>query len=87
MAPELKHHDGLTDAEELRVHAVEVGDKEYSIRPRDIEEEQVTGAQIQNQAASVHHQQVDQLHREDRSGKRRRGPSKIMVGVKRSTVS
>lgn len=69
-APELKHHDSLTDAEELRVHAVEVGDKEDSIRPCDIEEEQVTGAQIQNQAASVHHQQADQLHGEDHSEKR-----------------
>lgn len=70
MAPERKRHDSLTDAKELRVHAVEVGDEEDSIRPCDIEEEQVTGAQIQKQAASVHHQQTDQLHREDRSEKK-----------------
>lgn len=79
-APELKYRHSLTDAEELRVHAVEVGDKEYPIRPRHIEEEQVAGAQVQEQAPSVHHQQTDQLHREDHSEKRRCAPSQTTAG-------
>lgn len=82
MAPERKLRDSLTNAKELRVHAVEVGDKEDSIRPCHIEEEQVTGTQIQKQATSVHHQQTDQLHREDHSEKRRCGPSESMAGGK-----
>lgn len=48
----------LTDAEELRVHTVEVADKDKSIRSCDIKKQQVAGGQIQNKTASMHHQQV-----------------------------
>lgn len=63
----MKQDKRLTNAEELRVHTVEVGDKEQSIRSGGIEKQQVAGAQIQNEPASMHHQQVYQLHRKDHS--------------------
>lgn len=38
----------LTNAEELRVHAVEVGDKDEGNGTGGVEKEQETGRQVQN---------------------------------------
>ena len=55
----------LTDAEELRVHAVEVGDEDDAERPRGVEEQEVPRREVEGQASSVHHQQTDLVHRQD----------------------
>ena len=52
----------LTDAEELRVHAVEVGDEDDAERPRGVEEQEVPRRQVEDQASAVHHQQTDLIH-------------------------
>lgn len=54
----IKGGDRLTYAEELRVHTVEVADKEKCIRSRNIKKQQVASGQIQNKTASVHDQQT-----------------------------
>lgn len=63
----MKQDNRRTNAEELRVHTVEVGDKEKCIRSRDVKEQQVAGRQIQNETASMNHQQIYQLHRKNQS--------------------
>lgn len=52
----VKRGNRLTDAKELGVHTVEVGDKEKCIRSRGIKKEQVSSGQIQTETASMHHQ-------------------------------
>lgn len=52
----MQQDDRLTDAEELRVHTVEVGDKEKCVRSRGIKKQQVASGQIQGKTASVYHQ-------------------------------
>lgn len=46
----------LTDAKELRVHAVEVTDKEEGVGSRGVKEEQVAGSEVQEQTSSMDHQ-------------------------------
>lgn len=51
----MTHDNRLTNAEELRVHTVEVGDKENSIRSCGIKKQQVAGGQVQDKTTSMHH--------------------------------
>lgn len=51
----------LTDAEELGVHAVEVGDEDKGEGPCGIKEEQEASREVEHQAPTVHHQPAGQL--------------------------
>lgn len=54
----MKQDNRLTDAEELRVHTVKVGDKEKCIWSCGIKKQQVAGGQIQNKTTSMNNQQI-----------------------------
>lgn len=51
----------LTDAEELGVHAVEVGDEEEGDGPGGVEEEEEASGEVKHQPPAVHHQQAGHL--------------------------
>lgn len=62
----------LTDLEELRVHAVKVGDEEAGEGAGGVEKQQVTSCEIQDETAAVDHHETDQLHRQDHPNKNNR---------------
>lgn len=53
------HVQPLTDLEQLRVHAVEVADKENSGRPSDIEKQQIASREVQHETSAMDHHQTD----------------------------
>lgn len=58
----------LTDAEELGVHAVEVGDEDKGQGPCGVEEEQEASREVEHQPPSMYHQAAGQLLRQHQPG-------------------